>query len=142
MNSFAWLTYLKVQKEAHKAAAAAMILAGADVQKKGTTLAKQALEEKDDVILGAVVAKVKQSVLDTLDIDYKRMVAAGLPKAAAAALKRSHEDASMACSSTSCCCYCMREPAPILNYLNSQASLSSPGNDLPTKTRVLYVCEE
>ena len=92
-------------------AAAATILAGADVTKNGTALAKEALEEKDDVLLGALAAKVKQSVLDTLDIDYKRMVAAGLPRAAAAALDRAHEDASMACSAK---CHCKIAASPLL----------------------------
>ena len=82
-----------MQKAGNKLAAAALILAGADVQKKATALARQALEEKDDVMLSALVFKVKQSVLGTLDIDYKRMVAAGLPTSAAASLTRQHENA-------------------------------------------------
>ena len=83
----------ELQKAGNKLAAAALILAGADVQKKATVLAKQALEEKDDIMLSALVFKVKQSVLDTLDIDYERMAAAAMPKSAAASLTRQHENA-------------------------------------------------
>lgn len=62
------------------------------MQNKATALAKKSLEEQDDVLLSALVFKVKQSVLDTLDIDYKRMASAGLPKSAAAALTRQHDN--------------------------------------------------
>jgi hypothetical protein len=97
-----------VQKAGNKVAAAVLILAGADVQKKATILAKQALEEKDDLLLSALVFKVKQSVLGMLDIEYKRMISAGLPKAAAASLTRQHENPRMACSASqfpqSLCC--------------------------------------
>lgn len=102
-NTIAYVHILQLQKAGNKVAAAALIMAGADVQKKATALAKQALEEKDDVILGALVFKIKKSVIDTLDIDYKRMVAAGLPKSAAASLLRHHENARTACSTTLLC---------------------------------------
>lgn len=55
-------------------------------------MARQARDEKDDMVLAALVGVVKQSVLDMLDIEYKRMVEAGLPKAAAACIKRTHQD--------------------------------------------------
>jgi hypothetical protein len=84
-----------VQKAGNKDAIAALIRAGADVQKQATAMAKKALEAKDDVLLAALTSVGKQSMLDTLDIGYKRMVAAGLPKTAAAALARAPENLGM-----------------------------------------------
>lgn len=59
-------------------------------------MARQARDEQDDMVLAALVGVVKQSVLDMLDIEYKRMVEAGLPKAAAACIKRTHQDPAAA----------------------------------------------
>jgi hypothetical protein len=97
----------EVQKVGNKPAAAALIMAGADVQKKATSLVQQALEKKDDLLLGALVFKVKQSVLDTLDIDYMRMVAAGHPKAAAASLTRQHQNPRMLCTTSQLSSLCV-----------------------------------
>lgn len=71
---------------------AALITAGADIGQNATTMARQAHDAKDDIILAALIGVVKQSVLDMLDAEYKRMVEAGLPKAAAACIKRTHSD--------------------------------------------------
>lgn len=72
--------------------AAAIIVKGADVSTCGTKLAKQAMADNDDVLLGALVLKVKSSVLDTLDLDYKRLCAASFPHAAAQYLVRTQPD--------------------------------------------------
>ena len=73
---------------------AALIARGVDIGTNATNMTRQAHDQKDDVILAALVGVIKQSVLDMLDIQYKRMVEAGLPKAAAACLKRKHTDLS------------------------------------------------
>lgn len=71
---------------------AALIRKGADVHKSATALAKRALAEKDDALLGAVVLTAKQSVLDILDFQYKHLVAEGFPHTAAQYLKRTQKD--------------------------------------------------
>jgi hypothetical protein len=74
---------------------AALIRKGADIQKVATSLAKAAISAKDDLLLGAVILKAKQSVLDTLDLDFKHLVADGFPHAAAQFLKRTMNDIGM-----------------------------------------------
>jgi hypothetical protein len=74
---------------------AALIRKGADAQKVAIGLAKSAIAAKDDLVLGAVVLKAKQSVLDTLDLDYKHLVADGFPHAAAQLLKRTVQNIGM-----------------------------------------------
>lgn len=83
-----------LQQAGDKATIAALIARGVDIGTNATNMTRQAHDQKDDVILAALVGVIKQSVLDMLDIEYKRMVEAGLPKAAAACLKRKHTDLS------------------------------------------------
>ena len=71
---------------------ACLIREGADVSKLGTKLASKALTGHDDQLLGALIMKVKQSVLDTLDLSYRQLAAEKLPHAAAQYLLRTMED--------------------------------------------------
>ena len=81
-----------MQEAGNTALMAALIRGGADVHKSAMALAKRALADKDDVLLGAVLLTAKQSVLDILDLEYKRLVAEGLPHAAVQYLKRTQQD--------------------------------------------------
>jgi hypothetical protein len=70
----------------------ALIVKGASCQNTGTAMVKKAMAAKDDLLVGALVLKVKSSVLDTLDLDYRRLCAADLPHAAAQFLRRTMPD--------------------------------------------------
>jgi hypothetical protein len=76
------------QGRQHKALAAALLQRGADLGSKAAVTTKEALVRKDDLLLAALIGVVKQSVLDTLDINFRNMEAASLPKAAAACASR------------------------------------------------------
>eukprot|EP00892_Ulva_mutabilis_P004749 jgi/Ulvmu1/2646/UM014_0098.1 len=80
------------QQAGDTATMAALIARGADIGSNATRMSREAHDQKDDVMLAALVLVVKQSVLDMLDVEYKRMVEARLPKSAAACLKRAHKD--------------------------------------------------
>lgn len=77
-----------MQAKSASAIMAAAIVKGADFGAAGMKLTKQAINNMDDVLLGALVLKVKSSVLDTLDLDFKRLCAASFPHAAAQFLVR------------------------------------------------------
>lgn len=92
----------------------ALIVKGANCQNTGTAMVKKAMAAKDDLLVGALVLKVKSSVLDTLDLDYRRLCAADLPHAAAQFLRRTMPDpgatadatlgcGTLAVDSSSCC---------------------------------------
>ena len=83
---------LDVQAAGKTTLMACLIRKGADVSKIGTKLASTALQAHDDRLLGALIIKVKQSVLDTLDLSYRQLVAEKLPHAAAQYLLRTMED--------------------------------------------------
>lgn len=75
-----------------KDVAGALILQGADIQKVAGSMLKAAMHDRDDKLLAALVTKAQKSLVDTMDVDYKRMVNAKLPKAACAWLKRFDAD--------------------------------------------------
>lgn len=81
-----------VQAANDPAAMTVLVHRGADVSKLGAKLSSKALEEKQDKLLAALLAVVKAAVLDTLDLQYRHLVAEGLPYSAAALLKRTSDN--------------------------------------------------
>jgi hypothetical protein len=71
-----------------KVVAVALLGRGADLGTKAASMTKAALATKQDDLLAALIQIVKQSVLDTMDLNYRQMVEASLPKAAAACARR------------------------------------------------------
>lgn len=83
---------VEVQAAKVSALQAEAIVRGADLGSSATKCTKQAMADNDDVVLGALVLTVKSSVLETLDLDYKRLRAAAFPHAAAQFIKRTVDD--------------------------------------------------
>ena len=72
-----------------------LVQRGADVSKLGAKLTSSAHEHKQDQLLAALIAVVKPAVLDTLELQYRHLVAEDLPFSAAALVKRTADDAGM-----------------------------------------------
>ena len=79
-----------MQEVGHKGLQEALACKGVELGKAASGPMRKALDEKDDRLLGALIQNVTSSkvVIDSLDIDYKRMVDAGLPYAACMWLRR------------------------------------------------------
>ena len=70
----------------------ALIAKGVDLGSSAAALMQAALNSGDDEMLGALVLRAREPIIEALGIDYRHMTEAGLPHTACMWLKRFEAD--------------------------------------------------